>query len=263
MEMPPKITFVVAANNDDVLGKNLLVSPSLSPNEPHQLIVQKGFTSAAKAYNAALKNCVNDLVVFVHQDVFLPDPWLSSLQLALDNLSKKDPAWGVLGCWGLKEDGEGVGHVYTPGLGVIGRSFEHPVPVQTLDEIVLIIRKSSGLTFDERLPGFHFYGTDISMRAASNGQQCYAISAFCIHNAREYYSYPREFYQAYWEIKRIWKHVLPVQSSCVRISRFDGDLRGQQLKRGLFRIIHRAAQRGDRHLDPRSILEMLQINRQI
>jgi len=56
------------------------------------------------------------------------------------------------------------------------------VTVQTLDEIVLIFRRDSGLSFDETLPHFHFYGTDICMRAAEQGRQCYAISAFCVHN---------------------------------------------------------------------------------
>ena len=67
--------------------------------------------------------------------------------------------------------------------------------VQTLDEIVLILKKSSGLRFDDSLPHFHFYGTDICLRAAQRGMRSYAISAFCVHNTHQTLVLPEEFYE--------------------------------------------------------------------
>ena len=100
--------------------------------------------------------------------MIFPEFWLLDLQRALDSLQQTDPEWGVLGCYGVTLD-EGRGYIYSGGLGVMGKPTDRPGPVQTLDEIVLILRKSSGLRFDDRLPHFHFYGADICMTAAARG----------------------------------------------------------------------------------------------
>ena len=113
-----------------------------------------------------------------------------------------DPKWGVLGCFGVTIDGTAKGYLYSNGLGrVLGSPFEQPEQVQTLDEFILIIRKSSGLRFDELLPYFHLYGADICMTAASLGRKCYAISAFSIHNSRRLITLPKEFFKCYFHIK--------------------------------------------------------------
>lgn len=218
LQMKP-ITFVVAVNSRRVLQENLLASICVRP--PHQVLIQEGFPSAALAYNDALLTATNDLIVFVHQDVFLPEPWFGQLEQSLDYLHRTDPSWGVLGCWGARADGSLVGHVYSSGLGVLGACLEHPERVQTLDEIVLIFRKSSGVSFDASLPHFHFYGTDICMRAAAQGLNCYAMSGFCVHNTRQILRLPKEFYDCYAHVKRTWEDRLPIQTSCIRISRFD------------------------------------------
>ena len=49
----------------------------------------------------------------------------------------------------------------------------------------------------------------------------YAISAFCIHNTREIVALPKEFYECYRHIKRLWKQYLPIQTTCIRITRFN------------------------------------------
>ena len=64
---------------------------------------------------------------------------------------------------------------YSTGLGVLGGNFADPIRVRTLDEIVLITRKSTGLVFDDTLPDFHFYGTDICLRSELQGRSCYII----------------------------------------------------------------------------------------
>jgi len=126
--------------------------------------------------------------------MIFPEPWLVQLELAVTHLKRTDPSWGVLGCSGVTPDGTGVGWVYAPNQGLLGKSFDHPQPIQTLDEIVLIFRKSSGLRFDDSLPHFHLYGTDICLRAAQRGMRSYVIPAFCVHNASYYPVLPKEFY---------------------------------------------------------------------
>jgi hypothetical protein len=228
----------------------------------HQVIVQEGYASATAAYNAALAQSLNEVVVFIHQDVYLPDRWVSDLDTTLQLLAERDPNWGVLGCWGVRKNGDEFGYLYTPSEAVIGCALETPEAVQTLDEVVLILRKSSGLKFNEQLPGFHLYGTDICLAAATLGLQSYAISAFCIHNSRKHFRLPSDFYVCYWHVKRIWKESLPIETSCIRISRFNRDLWRRRILETYHRILHRTPQQGPRAEDPRIILDQLQASDQ-
>jgi hypothetical protein len=223
------VTFVANVNDKLVFEKNLMISPCFNTPHPHQLVLQKNFDSAAKAYNDALSKSVNDLVVFAHQDIIFPSGWLSQLEDSIRLLATKDPNWGVLGIFGKTSNGEEAGYVYSTGLGIIGDQLEGPKQVQTLDEIVLILRKSSGLKFDERLPHFHFYGADICLAAQKKGMQSYAIPAFCIHNTQFNLVMPSEFYASYTALKTIWKEYVPVHTTCIRVTKFNLDVYRRRL----------------------------------
>jgi hypothetical protein len=235
------ITFVAAVNSRGVLENNLLASPCLRKPHPHQIIIQEGYSSAAKAYNDAIGKSQNDLLVFVHQDVIFPDPWLSQLWAALNVLESDDPNWGVLGCGGTDGDGVGRGHLYSSGLGVLGEPFERPTPIRVLDEIVLILRKSSGLRFDDALPHFHLYGTDICLRAEGVGRENYVIPAFCIHNTHQGLVLPDEFYQCCNHIRRVWKDSLPIQTPCIRVTRSNLPVYSRRLLELYLRYVRRKA----------------------
>jgi len=224
------VTFVTAVNNRAILEANLLASPGLRENHAHELLIQEGYPSAAKAYNPAIARSANDLMVFLHQDIYLPAGWMERLHSWISQLDRQDPAWGVAGCWGTTQGGAGFGHVYSPGVGVLGTCFDDPQPVQALDEIVLIMRRSRGLRFDQGLEHFHFYGADLCLTAHSRGLRSYAISAFCVHNSNYQLVLPREFYTAYRYFKRKWRAELPVQTPCLRVSRFDRELRGRRMR---------------------------------
>lgn len=254
-----KVTFAVAVNNRDILEQNLLASDSLRQGHPHELLLQENFTSAALAYNDAMERANNDLVIFVHQDVFLPRPWFEQLNAALQALGKTDANWGVLGCWGATVDGKYCGHIYSSGLGVLGKGFGRPVPVQTLDEIVLIVRKGSALRFDTALPHFHLYGTDLCMRAARQGLVSYAISAFCVHNTSQILDLPADFYQCYRHVKSRWKEYLPIQTSCIRISRFDTEVHRRRLQRFFHSRFGDNRSPATRVPDPTKLLSTLQL----
>lgn len=239
MERIAPITFAVAVNDERVFQSNFLASPCFQGSHPHQVLVQKGFGSAAKAYNDAIEKSTNDLIIFAHQDIFLPNTWLQQLGDALHWLEINDPAWGVVGPYGKTVDHRGWGHLYSCGRGVIGEPLPQPVRIQTLDEIILIMRKSSGLKFSELIPHFHFYGADICLRAAQQGMNSYAISAFCIHNTQQYLVLPTEFYQGYKALKRLWKHELPIQTTCVRVSKSDVPMYFRRLQEAYLRYIRR------------------------
>jgi hypothetical protein len=213
-----QITFVVAVNNDQILSRNFLASPCLQEMRPEQLLFQRGYASAAYAYNNALEMARNEIVIFAHQDMYFPHDWISSLERALSYLEWHDPNWGVLGGFGVTARKDRYGHVYSSGLGVIGNPVDKPTPVQTLDEIVLIVRKSSRLSFDTALNGFHFYGSDLCLQAAARGMRSYVIPGFCVHNTQMYPVLPPEFYSCYRQFKQKWRSCLPVHTSCITVS---------------------------------------------
>jgi hypothetical protein len=257
MSATPPITFVIAVNNRKLFEHNFLASPCLPGLENHEILIQEGFRSAAKAYNDAIDRAANDLIVFCHQDILLPKPWISQLEEALRQLDVQDPNWGVLGTYGKTRDGRGWGHVYSSGRGVIGEALPRPVAVQTLDEIVLILRKSSSLRFDDSLPHFHFYGTDICLRAAMRGMSSYTISAFCVHNTHQPLVLPKEFYEGCRHIRRVWKNSLPIQTTCIRITKAYFPVYRRRLRELYLRHIRRKEYGGTRVQEPLILLEEL------
>jgi hypothetical protein len=252
------ITFVAAVNDEKILANNLLASPCLSGGNGHQILLQRGFRSATKAYNDALARSQNDLVVFAHQDVVFPRSWIGDLDRALRSAEDDDPNWGVLGCYGETLNNNGRGYVFSPGRGILGKAFDQPAEVQTLDEIVLIIRKSSGLKFDETLPHFHFYGADICMAARERRMKSYAISALCIHNSQQNLVLPREFYEGCEHIRQRWAQFLPIQTTCARITRSNLHIYRRRLHDAYLRKIRRKEVGATRVEDGRELLTALE-----
>jgi glycosyltransferase involved in cell wall biosynthesis len=210
-------TVISATNNEDLLKSCLLNSPDIS--EASEVILQRGYTSAAAAYNNAIDKARSDLLVFVHQDVYLPQGWLASLWRSLDLLSNVDPSWGVAGVYGVNESCDGgTGFLYCAETGRIGKFFKGVREVKSLDEVLLIMRKSSNLRFDEQLPGFHMYGTDICLQARRRGMKSYVIPAFCIHNTGGYRMLPLQFWRCYLFMRKKWRSELPVATSCTEIT---------------------------------------------
>ncbi len=212
-------SVISAVNNEAVVEQCLLSSRDIS--SAREVILQRGYASAAAAYNAAIEKAKGEILVFVHQDVYLPEGWATALENAVRSVSEADPNWGVLGVWGVTLAGGHVGFVYDGGWRrILGHPFDGGVEVETLDEVLLVVRKSSGLRFDQELGGFHMYGSDICLEARRRGRKCYAIGAFCVHNTNQYGMLPVGFWKGYLAMRRKWKAQLPIKTSCVEITRW-------------------------------------------
>ncbi len=212
-------SLVTMVNNDSVLRSTLLASPALTSR--CQVVTKRNFECAGRAYNAGLQEADHEIVVLAHQDVYLPETWLPDLSRALALLAASDPQWGVLGVFGIASSPRRPsGYCYSTGLRtILGHPYSHPIETDSLDELVLIVRRSAGLRFDERLPGFHLYGTDICLQARSKGLKNYIIPAFCIHNSNGVKSFPVNFWRAYLFLRRKWWDYLPVRTCCTTITR--------------------------------------------
>lgn len=213
--MPRSIEdFAIAAavNNHEILDGCLKRSPDLVSGAL-RLKIYEGYSSAGSALNAGIDGCTAPIVILAHQDVYLPKGWLERLIVQIDELEKVDPNWGVLGLYGRTPDGEEIGIVWSSGLGrVLGESGFKPGRAETVDELVLIVRRASGLRFDEDLAGFHFYGTDIVMQARVNGTPAYVIDAGVVHNGRSVRSLGGPYAKAYRYMQRKWRKYLPIKN---------------------------------------------------
>ena len=209
-------SLIAAVNNETILRDNLLRSPDLACAS--DVILKRSFANAGAAYNSALAEARGDLLIFVHQDVYLPPGWINVLEGWVSKASASDPTWGVLGVIGVNCDGKVYGHVYSTGLGrTVGKSLESPVRVRSIDEMVIILRRDSGLHFDPDLPGYHLYGTDICLQSWQRGWPCLVIDNFCLHNSNGIRRLPFAFWRSYAYLRSKWFDRLPLTTLCVTI----------------------------------------------
>ena len=174
-----------------------------------------------------LMRAKHQYVVCMHQDVYLPEGWDRRLAGQIKEAERRFGPIGVAGVYGVGEvirptdltqplAAERVGWVVDRGR-LLRDGPELPAPVVTLDELLLVVRRDSGLRFDPAL-GFHLYGADICLQARERGLAVVALGAPCHHNSRSA-GLPETFYQSAGVFARKWSHRLPVATPCVIIDR--------------------------------------------
>lgn len=246
------LSIVAAVNDDEVLERNLLQSPIVKSGRS-ELKAYREQPSASVAYNKGLMEVDTDYVAFVHQDVYLPDSWEENLLAAIEYLNVNDPDWAVLGVFGLTPESEVVGRVWSSGIGkTIGEPPAKPTKVVTVDELVIILRKGAGCLFDEGLPSFHLYGTDIVQIATSNGHASYVANLPVVHNSRPVLGLSGGYSDSYRYMQRKWKTQLPMKTLIVPITTYGIPLLRKKISlwRGKSERLQRAV---SNNTDPREI----------
>lgn len=169
--------------------------------------------NASQGLNHGMDSLDAEWVVCVHQDVLFPLGFWQRFALALEALPADVMLAGIVGC---ERGGRFRGHIVDPN----GHCFWGTLPqeVLTLDEVLLAVRKSSGLRFDPEVPGFHCYGADLCFRADRQGFRAVAIDAPIVHLSTGQLdaSYQRasEWLLARWGAK--YGHVLPMPAIVVQ-----------------------------------------------
>lgn len=132
--------------------------------------------NAAVGLNNGIEEADSDWVLTVHQDVIFPDGWLSAFFGIVRDLPD-DVA--VLGLVGYSTRGTYAGHIRDPhGHCKWG---DLPCSAVSCDEVLIAIKKSTGLRFDPDNPAFLLYGTDLCLTARSRGFRAMIIDAPVIH----------------------------------------------------------------------------------
>ena len=205
------INFVIACNNKEELENNMRADFSIPQNS---YIIQHGYTNVPLAYNNAIFKCTKEYICLLHQDVFLPEGWYDKI-LSQIKLIPED--WGVLGCAGVRlVNGEKqfIGSIKDRGC-EWGSPEGLPVEVDTLDELLLIIKNDGRLWFDKGC-GNHFYGADLCMQAKIHGKKSYAINNYVHHNSIHGCEVPQEFWDSRDYIKSKYGPLgmLPIPTTC-------------------------------------------------
>lgn len=132
--------------------------------------------NAAQGLNHGIEQLDADWVVCLHQDVLFPADFWKRLTDSLAALDEDVVLAGLVGC---ERGGHFRGHIVDPN----GHCYWPSVPreVLALDEVLIAVRKSSGLRFCEDVPGFHCYGADICFEAERRGLKTVAIDAPLVH----------------------------------------------------------------------------------
>ncbi|NLF42697.1 MAG: hypothetical protein GX587_08380, partial [Bacteroidales bacterium] len=122
---------------------------------------------------------------------------------------------------GVDKTNKTKGTVWSVGLSrIAGSNIDNPVEAISLDELLFVVKKSSNLYFDEELPGWHMYGTDIVWEALKKKMNSYIINAPVIHNSLPIFYFDKDFKKSYFFIRKKWRKHLPIKTTCVMISRF-------------------------------------------
>lgn len=218
-----KLHFVTCVSQMNVLNQRLLASPCLQGGR-HPLTLQWNAHSAAEAFNTALQTASASWLIWVHQDVFLPQGWDMQFIDALQKAQKQFPQLAVAGVYGVASFGASlrrVGHVLDRG-NVLKESTSLPYLVDSLDELLFAVRVDSGLRLDPAL-GFDFYATDIVLQAQAKGLQGAVLDAYCEHwsdtpvdgklpqKLRERVAASGQCFE------QKWQHRLPVATPCFEI----------------------------------------------
>ena len=161
-----------------------------------------------------------DVVIFAHQDVYFPRGWDKKLFSTIEGLELEGNKWGVLGVVGKDRTNNLVGGAWSNGLQLkIESKFTSPATVMSVDEIAIVLRKNSGLRFDDDLPSFHLYGTDIVQSALKAGFEAYVFDGPVIHNSVPVVQLDSSYVKAYQYIQRKWKAELPIWTTVVPVTK--------------------------------------------
>jgi len=149
---------------------------------PHEWIVLEGTTdgfSLSKTYAEGQARAKNDLLVFVHPDVILPDDFYPNMMAKLADIESRDPNWGVLGTVGISfHDGHVAGSFQDMGTQMV--SDEDGLLVQAVDESLMVLNKRSP-SFDSNMPGVDLVGQDIVLAAGKLGLSSWLLNVPILH----------------------------------------------------------------------------------
>ncbi|WP_406030992.1 glycosyltransferase family protein [Nocardioides sp. NBC_00163] len=216
-EVRTPVSIVCVYNNPAVLESCLATSVKAGPGASPQTEVipvdnvSNAFASAGAALNHGARMARNEVVVFVHQDVYLHS--LPALEAAAATLLA-DQAIGVLGAVGVDHRGEVIGAVRDRVV-PLGRSTSVPVDVDSLDEVLFMVTRSQVLR--EPLSespdlAWHAYAVEYCLRMRASGRRAAAVDVPLTHNSMT--TNLARLDVAHRSVGRTYASLMPVRTTC-------------------------------------------------
>jgi hypothetical protein len=257
-----QLAVIAAINREDILARDLMASPLLAAPQVEQFFC-RGAQNIGEAYHQGTEATTAEYMIFAHQDVYFPEGWHIHLQTAVDALADRDENWAVLGCYGVTEEGAKAGHVWSSGMQKeLKTDFQSPLKVNSLDELVLVVRRSSGIRFDRALPHFHLYGTDIVQTAKKAGFGSFVIEAPVIHNSDQLFRLDKGYRQAYTYMCNKWRVDPPIRTltgpiggDTKKLRKINSEINRRTMMRYLRTTLRRGPNRGVK--DPAALADRL------
>lgn len=209
---------IAAVNDDAIAAACLRRSPDIAEGSLslHEI---GGAETMGAAYNQGLAGTDAPYVILLHQDVYLPEGWLARAAEEIRRLESAHPDWAVAGIYGLTTAGRHAGRVWDAVFGhELTSSVQLPAEVQSLDELLLIVRRDRFAGFDPNLPSFHLYGTDAVQSALQSGHGAFALDLPVVHNNRPIESLGGGYADAYRYMQAKWSDRLPIATSVCTLS---------------------------------------------
>lgn len=135
---------------------------------------------AYSGLNAMLNEARGRYVILCHQDIRLLTCGRKDLDARLVELEAADPSWALAGNAGGVAAGQLAVRITDP-HGANQSVGTFPARVMSLDENFIIVKREARIGFSNNLSGFHFYGADICLNAATAGWNAYVIDFHVAH----------------------------------------------------------------------------------
>ncbi len=206
------VRFLVVSNNEETLGKCFTKGIGILPKNT-TIYMNQDRKSLPAFFNHHIGKLGPDKDVwlaFCHQDFVLKE----NLEPILNGLD----ANSVYGVIGVRASFTTLfGSILQTDDTAIGLPLTKPEPVQTLDEMCLIVHSSlfrKGLHFDDRFK-FHFYGADLCLQAYTRGFGVYALQTDCQHKSKDLTGdYKSDEFKASKKLfAQKWRHYLPIRTT--------------------------------------------------
>ena len=133
---------------------------------------------AYRAIAGFIRESQSQYLMIVHQDIRCIDN-RSQLLKCIAAISRLDSKWALCGNAGAIGYHQDILHINNNGK--IVRHTNLPARVNSLDENLLIINRSTPITISSDLGGFHLYGTDLCIIADFLGYSSYVIPFMVKH----------------------------------------------------------------------------------
>lgn len=215
--MRPGVSIICVYNDPDVRVDCLdrSVNAADDPSRIEYIPVENAggeFASAGAALNAGVLRARHDVVLLVHQDVYL-----HSIDRVLEVATMLEGnRWGLLGAIGVTAKGQKIGRMRDR-VWLIGRDAPYPVEVDSVDEVLFIGRREvllqNPLSEDEHL-AWHAYAVELCVRLRAQGLMTGAVNLEITHNSLNTNQYKAQLDVAHRHVAALYPDQLPIRTTC-------------------------------------------------